>query len=179
MKAGTFVAAALPFALVVSACGEEVISVPSPPSGAKYQVSFASTRVAVAADAIQVLVFDATNGPQASTDCLSLITKQKSAADLPKAPLLLAQTDVVPLCDILADTEGKKGQLPQVSYGKRSFLAVVKRANADFFLGCAEATLTSSDTTVDIPVTQVDETVQIPTTTCATLGDKCKNTGCK
>lgn len=176
MKVGSLLGASLALVMTVSACAEEVVTVPSPPSKAKYQVSFASTRIAVAAESLQVLVFDATNGPQQSTDCLSLVTKQKSRADLPKGALLVGQTDVVPLCDILTDTEGKKGALPEISYGKRSFLAVIKRGNADFFLGCAEATVSASDITVDIPVTQVDETVQIPTTTCATLGDKCRRT---
>ena len=80
----------------VAGCAAEVISVPSPPTKARYQISFPSTRVAVAAESLQVSVFDATNGAQAGTDCLSLVTKQKSKADLPKA---LAQTAVVPICD--------------------------------------------------------------------------------
>ncbi len=175
MKVGTVMALLAPLAMLVSACGEEVVTVPAKPTNAKYQLSFASTRIAVAADAIQVTVFDATNGAQTSTDCLSLITKQKSAADLPKGALLIGQTEVVPICDVFNDAEGKRGALPEISYGKRSFLAVVKRGTADFFLGCAEANVTASEITVDIPVTQADETVQIPTTTCANLSDKCKN----
>lgn len=182
MKVGS-VASLVFFLVGIAACGEEVVKVPSPPTNARYQVSFASTRVAVAADAIQVSVFDATNGAPSGTDCLTLITKQKSKADLPKAPLLLAQTDVVPICDILstetATGGASKGALPTITYGKRTFLAVVKRGTTDFFLGCAEAEIGTADVLVDIQVTQVDETVQVPATTCATLGDKCRNTGCK
>ena len=173
MKVGSRFSLLVPVVFGLAACGEEVVKVPSPPTSARYQINFPSTRVAVATEAIQVSVFDATNGAQAGTDCLTLITKQKTKADLPKAPLFIAQTEVIPVCDVLS---GTKGALPTISYGKRTFMAVAKRGNADFFLGCSEADIGSADALVDISVAQVDETTQVPTTTCPTLGDKCKNT---
>jgi hypothetical protein len=175
MKVGSRISLFVPVVFGLAACGEEVVKVPSPPTKARYQINFPSTRVAVATEAIQVSVFDATNGAQSGTDCLTLVTKQKIKADLPKAPLFIAQTDVIPICDILG---GTNGALPTISYGKRTFIAVAKRGNADFFLGCSEANIGPGDALVDISVAQADETVQVPTTTCATLGDKCKSPPC-
>ena len=146
MKVGSRFSLLVPVVFGLAACAEEVVKVPSPPTKARYQISFPSTRVAVATDAIQVTVFDATN-PRSGTDCLTLITKQKTKADLPKAPLFITQTDVSPICDVLS---GTKGALPTISYGKRTFMAVAKRGNADFFLGCAEADIGTGDALVDI-----------------------------
>lgn len=174
MNVGSFAARCLPLVIVLAACGEEeVVQVPSGPTKARYQLSFASVPIAVAAETLQVSVFDATKD---GTDCLTLVQKQKSRADLPAAPVLLGQTAVVPVCDILNDTQGKTGALPEITYGKRTFLAVLKRGGADLLAGCAAAEITSADTLVDIRVTQINETVSIPTTSCGTLGDKCKGT---
>lgn len=167
----------------LAACGEEVVTVASPPTSAQYQVSFGSIKIAVAAESLQVTVFDATNAQKDGTDCLTLITKERSGADLPGGALRLGQTGVVPVCDIVLDTASdpaaRKGALPAISYGKRTYLAVTKRGTADFFIGCASADLTANSAPVDIPLSQADVTVQVPDTTCATLGDKCRQTGCK
>jgi hypothetical protein len=161
-------------------CKDDVTQVPGAPTPAHYQISFPSTAAAVGADTVQVTVFDVPAADASRTgedaSCLTLITKVKSNADLPKAPTRLAQTDLVSVCSLLTasgDAGATPGRLGDISYGRRAFLATTKRGTADYFVGCVEATVSSRDFTVDIPVLPVNETTLPPTTTCATLGEKC------
>jgi hypothetical protein len=175
---GCTLAALAALAACFGGCKEDVTQVPAAPTPAHYQVSFPSTAAAVGADTVQVMVFDAT---KADASCLTLVTKVKSNADLPKAPIRLAETELVPLCTLLAspaDGGAAPGRLADISYGRRSFLASTKRGTAEYFIGCVEATVSSRDFTVEIPVLPVNETTLPPATACATVGDKCAGT-CK
>ncbi len=174
---GALAVAAVAFA---TGCKDDVTQVPGAPTPAHYQISFPSTAAAAGADTVQVTVFDvpAADASRSGEDasCLTLVTKVKSNADLPKAPTRLAQTDLVPVCSLLSaagDGGATPGRLGDISYGRRAFLATTKRGNADYFVGCVEATVSSRDFTVDIPVLPVNETIVPPTTACATLGEKC------
>ena len=60
-----------------------------------------------------------------------------------------------------------------MTYGTRSFLVVTQRASVDYFIGCATADISTSDTVVEVSVAPISATVSVPATTCATLSDKC------
>jgi hypothetical protein len=162
-------------ALVLLGCSEHVTQVPSAPTKGTYQIAFPSTIAAVGADTVQVMVFDPS---EREASCLSLVTKIKSNADLPKSPSRITQTEQVPLCSILADgVDGGAGagKLGDVAYGRRAFLALTRRGPTTYFIGCVEANIASQAFVIDIPVLPVDTTVVPPASACAALSDKCAN----
>jgi hypothetical protein len=167
---------------LVASCSQKVEETPSPPTNASYAINFPSTSTAVATDTVEVLAFDATDAIATASDCLTLITKQKSQADLPKAPVLLARTQVTPVCSLLdgtggADAGASLGALAGLTYGKRTLLAVGRRQGQDFVIGCATAEITSAESTIEIQVQPANETVVVPQTACTSVSDKC-NGGC-
>jgi hypothetical protein len=149
---------AVPFALagLALACSAGTNTHPSPPTSVEYDVEFPSTEAAVGADTVQAYVFS-TSTPK--TDCASLLVALQGGSDL---PTVVAQTDPIALCDMLA---GKGGVLSDVGYGTVSFLVVTKRANAYYFTGCTLATLTATSAPVQIQLAQAT-TAHIPTTVC-------------
>ena len=161
---------------------EKVVHKPSDNTRAHYQVIFPSAAVAATTETMQLFVFDATNEQKDFTDCLSLVTKRKSSADLPAAPLKLSETEATP-CELFETTAagdakqpiaGKKGTV-ELTYGSRTFLVVAKRSKQDYFIGCSKANLSTAETTVEISLTPASAAIAVPTTTCTTLSDRCAN----
>lgn len=161
-------------------CGgveEKIVHKPSDNTLAHYQLIFPSAAVAATTETVQLFVFDATNEAQNFTDCLSLVTKRKSSADLPPAPLLLSETESTP-CELFetsaaeAPTAGDEGTV-ELSYGARTFLVVTKRNKQDYFVGCSRADLSTSESTVEVSLTPVNAAIAVPPTTCTTLSDHC------
>jgi hypothetical protein len=165
--------------LPLGACTQSTTEVPAPPTVVHYQIVFPDTAAVVAADTIQVMIFDATYDSGA---CLALVTKRSA---LPSSPVLLAESDPTTPCDLLAASEaegqdggvaGREGTIAGVTYGSRSLLAVVQRAQADFFIGCAPADIAADTGVISISVLPVDPTIAVPPTACTTLADKCSGT---
>jgi hypothetical protein len=136
------------------------------PTTTQYTLEFPSTAAAVGADTVQVFVFDHS---QPKTDCTSLISG-RAAKNLPPS---IAQTDQVPLCDVLS---GAKGKIPDVAYGSVSFLAVTQRNGVDYFTGCVSVQLSATSAPVGIQL-QAATTSPIPTTNCMNVSDFCSK-GC-
>lgn len=163
---------------VSCASSTDVVKKPSDPTTAHYQVVFPSTAVAATTDSLQVLVFDATNASQDGTDCLTLITKRRSGAELPNAPLKIVESPSATPCDLLASSAAQKPSptdkgAVSVTYGNRSFLVVTERGGSDYFLGCATKDISSDDALVEIPVSPANATISVPSSTCQSLSDKC------
>jgi hypothetical protein len=167
--------------LVASCSSTDVVQKPSEPTVARYHVLFPSTAVAVTTDTVQVFVFDAEDGMNTGTDCLTLITKQGAGGELPGEPLRVSQSEPATPCDLLASANaiesgepiaGKKGAV-SVTYGLRSFLVVARRASKDYYIGCQARQISEANIAVEIPVSQANPTIPPPVTTCATLSDKC------
>lgn len=146
----------------VAGCGGDK----SPPLPTSYDVAFASTNVAVAAEGVEVLVFDATAAP--NEICNALILKRRTNQDLGPP---LARSIAVHPCELLA---GNGGQL-DVSFGKRAFFGVARRGQADFLLGC---TVTDVGAGGPAPLINLDyasdQVEEAPPTKCARLGDRCR-----
>jgi hypothetical protein len=144
-------------------------SAASDPSRVEYNVTFPSTAAAVAADGLEIHVFDAAEADLAGDVCASLVVRRRSDQDLPAA--LVARTDLTP-CALHAG----QGTL-SVSYGSRAFLVVAQRARQDFLIGCAYVDLSATTAPVEIPLALFATTIAVPATTCASLSDHCAG-GC-
>jgi hypothetical protein len=103
--------------------------------------------------------------------CQALITQALNGTVMEK---IIAQTPTpVSPCDLLAG----KGSLP-VAYGTYAFLAVAQSsAQKVLLVGCAEQTISSTNTNVVIPMTLVNETMSVPVTTCTSLEQACPSGG--
>ena len=144
-------------------------SAASDPSRIEYDVTFPSTAAAVAADGVEIHVFDAAKPDVAGDVCASLIVRRRTGQDLPAA--LVARSDLTP-CALRAG----QGALA-VSYGSRAFLVVAQRARQDFLIGCAYVELSATTAPVEIPLALFATTIAVPTTTCPSLSDHCAG-GC-
>ncbi len=163
MRTGIFFSfASLAGALV--ACSAGTSDHASAPSSYTYEIEFPSTQAAVGADTVQVFVFSQST-PE--TDCPSLITDVSSQESLPPT---VAQTNQLALCDVLS---GSKGEIPNVTYGDVAFLVVAQRNGANYFSGCALATISASSGPVDVSLTAVSDTTTILPTTCMSVSAFC------
>lgn len=161
---------------------EKIVRKPADNTLAHYQVIFPSAAVAATTETLQLLVFDATNDQKDFTDCLSLVTKRKSSADLPAAPLKLIETESTP-CELFETATaseakqpigGKKGTV-ELTYGARTFLVVAKRNKQDYFIGCSKTEVSTAETTVEVALTPASPSIAVPATMCTTLSDRCAN----
>lgn len=158
--------------LLVAACSAGTNQHPSPPVNETYRVTFPSNAAAVAAETLQVFVFDAA---AAGTDCASLLLKRKSGSDLGTP---LATTDSLLMCDVFSGEAvdgGTKGVLPTLTFGSRAFLAVTQRTGKDFFIGCATTNVAADSPPIDLTLGPANATVTVPATSC-TLQTKCAHT---
>src|SRR5690349_12136315 len=114
-----WVTACAAIGVVACASAEEKTS---PPSEARYSISFPSTAAAVATESVQLLVFD---GTAPDLDCPAIEAKRRTGQALPAH---LADTGLVTPCDMLkesngtASIDGESGKLKAVGYGRRLFL---------------------------------------------------------
>ena len=122
---------------------------------------------------LQVFATSATGAVDgaAGGGCEALITQALSGMVTSK---VIAQTSApISPCDLLAG----KGSLP-VAYGTYAFLAVAQSSEQKVLLvGCAEQTISSTNTNVVIPMTLVNETMSVPATTCTSLSQACPSGG--
>ena len=151
--------ASLTFAAVVACSAKDAAA----PSAGTYTISFPSTAAAIAADSVKVYVFDAADG--GAQLCPSLVIARRSKQALPTA--LVEGASVSP-CDLAAG----KGQVT-ISYGTRAVLAVAQKGANDFLIGCAIQNIGEGSTQVPVQLALAATTVDVPATTCGTLGDHC------
>jgi hypothetical protein len=144
---------------------------PSPPTEARYDISFPSTGAAVATENVQVFVFD---GDVAGTDCLTLATRRRTGQDLPPR---LTETEPISPCELrdTASSESRaKGRLTNMTYGNRVFFAVATfDRGRDFLVGCAAAIVGAGTQPVEIFLSLASQSVSVPSTTCRELSTKC------
>jgi hypothetical protein len=131
--------------------------------GGTYTLAFPSTAAAVAADGVQVLVFDASDA--GATFCTDLVVARRSSQALPKA---LVESKVVTPCDMVAGL----GQVT-IPFGLRAVLAVAQKGGQDYLIGCALQQVGSGDAQVPVQLALASTTVTVPATTCASLSDHC------
>lgn len=153
----------LGWSVVLAGCSAGTTTQPSPPTPLTYEIEFPSTAAAVSVDTLQTFVFSASTP---GTDCPSLLVARQSQTALPAS---LAQTNALPLCDVLG---GKTGQLPDVAYGNVTILVVGQRAGADYLSGCTLATLAASNSAVPVQL-ELDTTEPLPSTDCKTVSAYC------
>jgi hypothetical protein len=134
------------------------------PSSGSYTITFPSTAAAVAAESVQVLVFDASD---AGTDqvCPELVLARRSNQALPTT---IAEAKPVSPCSM----QGGAGQIT-ISYGARAVLAVAQMGGADFLIGCAVQNVGEGSTQVPVQLALASTTVTVPVTQCASLTDHC------
>jgi hypothetical protein len=162
---------ALALSIVVLAptasCGSTEEPAP-PPAG--FQVSFASTDVAAAAETVEVFVYDAAKNPRSL--CNELVIKRRSNQGDQTPPI--ARSAPVSPCDLLAG----KGQKLEVPFGVRAFLGVARRKGQDFLIGCSVVEVKAGTPEPVIYLDYASSTVEAaPPTSCQSLGDRCRG-GC-
>jgi hypothetical protein len=167
--------AALPLAALASlvACGSAGDVAPG-----TFTIEFPSTAAAIAAvkqtQGIQVFAFatDALgdSGVDEAGACESLVEDSRTS-NMKATPV--AKSMLIPPCDLLSSA----GSL-QVGYGNYAFLAVAQTSSGtDFLVGCAEQTISSTNTMVTIPLTLANSMDTVPSTTCTTLSQACPSGG--
>lgn len=143
-----------------------------------FTVDFPSTAAAIAAlklkAGVQVFVYPTSvtgAGDAAAAGACQSLVEQSRTNNLTATPI--ASSAVLTACDLMAG----KGSLP-VAYGSYAFLAVAQTApGQDFLVGCAEQTISSTNTVVTIPLTLASSAQTVPSTTCTSLSQACPTGG--
>ena len=150
--------------LTLTACSAKS----SGPSTWNYAVNFHSIASAVSTDTLEVSVFDAT---LPAPSCAALVQKRRSKVELPK-PLISVPATAV--CD-LANGQGQM----TVVYGTYQVLVVGKRKGQDWLIGCNTQHVTRDEDpgTLQIDLTNFDDSVLVAPTGCQTLSSHCSG-GC-
>jgi hypothetical protein len=143
-----------------------------------FTVDFPTTAAAIAAlkitPGVQVFAYP-TNalgaGDGAASGACETLVEQSRTNNL--TVTATAMSAVLTPCDLMSG----KGSLA-LAYGSYAFLAVAQSSvGQDFLVGCAEQTLSSTNTMVTIPMTLASATMTVPTTTCTTLSQACPSGG--
>jgi hypothetical protein len=140
-----------------------------------FTIQFPSTAAAIAVakhtQGVQVFAYSVSAFGDASAEvagaCQTLV-EQSRTNNLTAIPI--AKSEVVTPCDLMAG----KGTVA-LAYGSYAFLAVVKSSGNDYLVGCAEQTITSTNTVVTILMTLASSTEMVPTTSCTSLSQACPN----
>ena len=159
----TLLIGALSIALAPACGGDDAKKAPT-----SYDLRFPSLDVAVAAETIEVFVFD----PLAKETriCEELLVKQRSQQDLGQ---WIARLPPTPLCDVLAGNTAPV----DVSYGTWAFLAIAQRSSTDYLLGCTLANVGPGTEKPVITFSYAASTAPpAPPTTCLDVTQKCKRT---
>ncbi len=140
----------------------------SGPSTWSYSVNFHSVAAAVSADTLEVSVFDAT---LPDTTCAVLVQKRRSKVELPRPTVSVPATAT---CDMASG----KAQVT-VPYGTYQLLVVAKHKGQDWFVGCNTQHVTRDvdPGTLQIDLTNFDDSVLVTPTACQTLSAHCSG-GC-
>ena len=155
--------------ILLGACGSGGDTAPG-----TFTVDFPSTAAAIAVTkstpGVQVFVFSTTaldGSPSAA--CESLVEDSRNN-NLSATPV--ASSAILTPCELMAG----KGSLP-IGYGSYAFLAVAQKSGKDYLVGCAEQTISSTNTVVTIPMTLANETEDVPSTSCTSLSQACPSGG--
>ena len=161
----------LSLSILLGACGSGGDTAPAPGT---FTVDFPSTAAAIAVTkstpGVQVFVFSTTaldGSPSAA--CESLVEDSRNN-NLSATPV--ASSAILTPCELMAG----KGSLP-IGYGSYAFLAVAQKSGKDYLVGCAEQTISSTNTVVTIPMTLANETEDVPSTSCTSLSQACPSGG--
>ena len=148
----------------LSACSSKSSS----PSTWSYTVNFQSVAAAVSVDTLEVSVFDAT---LPDTSCATLVQKRRTKVELAKP---LFSVPATALCD-LANGQGAV----TVPYGTYSLLVVARHKSQDWLIGCNVQHVTRDEDpgTLQIDLTNFDDSVLVPPSGCQTLSSHCSG-GC-
>ena len=132
-------------------------------SAVAFDLRFPSIEAAVAADSVEVRVFDGTK-----ENCQALFAKASAGAALPAA---LATTNLKKTCSVLTTPLS----LPEIAYGRRAVLAsATDSENKTVLLGCSDVELNEGTPTVDIFLSLASRfNAPPPPTPCKTLGEYC------
>jgi hypothetical protein len=138
------------------------------PAGGTYTVAFPSELTAITTDSVQVFVFPYGGTPGT---CTLLVEESASGAPLPTP---IAQTQQLSPCDLV----GGGNELP-VGFGQYAFLAIATRqGSGDYLIGCAAQIISSTNTSVTIPLQLTDFTNALPTSSCTMLSQRCSGGSC-
>ncbi len=149
-----------PAALAAACSAKEAAA----PSVGTYTIAFPSTAAAIATDSVKVYVFDVGDAAIGDT-CPNLVLARRSNQALP-TPLVEAAP--VSPCDLAAG----RGQVT-VPYGVRAVLAVGRKGAKDLLIGCAIQNIGEGSTQVPVQLALASTTVDVPSTACANLSDRC------
>ncbi len=142
-----------------------------------FTVDFPTTAAAIAAlkttPGVQVFVYPTATIDGGATGACASLVEQSRTNNLTE--VAVATSAVLTPCDLMAGM----GSLP-VAYGSYAFLAVAQSSTGqDFLVGCAEQTLSSTNTVVTIPLTLASPTDSVPSTKCTSLSQACPSgSGC-
>lgn len=134
------------------------------PSQGSYTIKFPSTAAAVATDYVQIFVYDFTPD-QRPFACADIVAARKRKDNSAKPVVSGPQTNV---CELLNGTKPIT-----VPYGEKAVLAVGLRDTQDFLIGCVIQTFGDGNAPLAIPLELVDLGVDVPETTCTSVGDRC------
>lgn len=149
--------ALLPFALLAAACAKEE---DASPANVDIQVDFPSTAAAVAVDGVKFYVFDA------AQSCNELVRLRQTAQSLPASVFESASFSP---CQI---QEGA-GSFTIDRSKPYTMFAVGTSAGKDVLVGCTSQAAFGDTLAQPVPLTYIDATQRIPTTSCTKLSDKC------
>ncbi len=144
-----------------------------------FTVDFPSTEAAIAVvkgtPGVQVFAYSTTvlgSGSGAAANSCEMLVEQSRINTLMGATAVATSALLSP-CDLMSG----KGSLA-IAYGSYAFLAVAQSSpGTDLLVGCAEQTISSSNTVVVIPMTIASSTNAIPPTTCTSLSQACPGGG--
>ena len=133
-------------------------------------VSFPSTNAALNADTLELHVLDGSD----PNSCLNAVRARQAAPGKPpdKSLFDIPATDT---CKFLSN-----GVKPfDLGYGARAFLVVAQKGGTDFMLGCTIAGIGDVQNEVNVDLTTLDKTTDVPQSTkCSSLSQKCGGTQC-
>ena len=144
---------------VLAAC-----SAASDPAQDQYTLDFPSTASAVATETVQVLVFDPSPTVAKAQLCATLLQKRKSNQSMGKA--VVESTPVSP-CDL-----SRRGSVT-VPFGEHAIVAIARKENKDYMLGCTFQTVAAGDPPATVYLTPVSSQVLTPATKCPALSNFC------
>ncbi len=144
-----------------------------------FTIDFPSTAAAIAAvkqtQGVQVFAFSTSafgDAMTAETGVCGNLVEQSLTNNLTATPV--AKSMLFTPCDLLMAGHGSVA----VPYGSYAFLAVAKTASGTpFLVGCAEQTLSSTNTAVTIPLGLATDMDAVPATSCTSLSQACPSGG--
>jgi len=139
-----------------------------------FNVDFPTPAAAIATSTIQVFAYPTTIFEGGAAGSCQSIIEQRRTGTLSSTPTASSASETP--CGLLKGS----GQIA-LPFGNYAFLAVGQQtengASSDLLLGCAEQTISNSNTVVVIPLSLANEMVSVPTTHCGTLSQSCSSGG--